>query len=140
MPRRLVAPVLSVLLCALNWQLVTGNWKLDADAERWVAAALKKMTLDDKVGQLLVSSFDSEYMSTDSGAYEALVRTVHEYRVGGFHLFGGAEPTPDVLLGGHYASVRLGQPLAAASLINRLQSIAAYPLLNSADLDRKSVV
>jgi beta-glucosidase-like glycosyl hydrolase len=35
----------------------------------------------------------------------------------------------------HYASVRLGQPLAAASLMNRLQSIATYPLLNSADFE-----
>src|SRR5262245_38822139 len=122
--------VLSVFLCVLCWQLeagsrrpTAGSWKLDAESERWVAATLKKMTLDDKVGQLLVSSFDSEYVSSDSGAYDALVKTVHEYRVGGFHMFGGAEPTPDVLLDPHYASVRLGQPLAAASLINRLQSI-----------------
>ena len=93
------------------------------------------MTLDDKVGQLLVSSFDSEYVSTDSSAYDALVKTVHEYRVGGFHMFGGAEQVPDVLLDAHYASVRLGQPLAAASLMNRLQSIATYPLLNSADFE-----
>ena len=93
------------------------------------------MTLDDEVGQLLVSSFDSEYVSTDSRAYDALVKTVHEYRVGGFHMFGGAEPAPDVLLDPHYASVRLGQPLAAASLMNRLQSIATYPLLNSADFE-----
>jgi len=93
------------------------------------------MTLDDEVGQLLVSSFDSVYVSTDSRAYDALVKTVHEYRVGGFHMFGGAEPAPDVLLDAHYASVRLGQPLAAASLMNRLQSVAAYPLLNSADFE-----
>jgi beta-N-acetylhexosaminidase len=134
--------VASVFLCALSWQLEAGSpkleagsWKLDADSERWVAATLKKMTLDDKVGQLLVSSFDSEYVSTDSSQYDALVKTIHEYRVGGLHMFGGAEPTPDVLLDAHYASVRLGQPLAAASLMNRLQSIATYPLLNSADFE-----
>jgi beta-N-acetylhexosaminidase len=109
--------------------------KLDPDAERWVAATLKKMTLDDKVGQLLVSSFGSEYLSTDSREFDALVKSIHEYRIGGFHVFGGAEPTPDVLLDAHYGSVTLGQPLAAASLLNRLQAIASYPLLNSADFE-----
>jgi len=145
---RLVVTI-SAFLCALSWQLVTGGWepatidsqpgpgsgKLDAEAEQWVAATLKKMTLDDKVGQLLVSSFDSVYVSTDSREYDALVKTVHEYHVGGFHMFGGAEPAPDVLLDAHYASVKLGQPLAAASLMNRLQAIATYPLLNSADFE-----
>ena len=62
--------------------------KLDADAQRWTAATLAKMTLDDKVGQLLVSSFGSEYLSTDSAEYDALARAVHEYRVGGFHVCG----------------------------------------------------
>ena len=109
--------------------------KADAEGERWVAATLKKMTLDDKVGQLLVSSFGSEYLSTDSREYDALVRSIHEYKIGGFHVFGGAEPTPDVLLDANYGSVTLGQPLAAASLLNRLQAIAPYPLLNSADFE-----
>ena len=52
-----------------NGQPTTGSWKLDAEAERWVAATLKKMSLDDKVGQLLVSSFGSEFLSTDSREY-----------------------------------------------------------------------
>jgi len=108
---------------------------LDGDAERWVAATLKKMSLDDKVGQLLVSSFGSEFLSTDSDEYDALVKAVHEYRIGGFHVFGGTEAAPDVLLDANYGTVTLGQPLAAASLLNRLQAIAPYPLLNSADFE-----
>jgi beta-N-acetylhexosaminidase len=112
-----------------------GSWKLEADDERWVAATLKKMTLDDRVGQLLVSSFGSEYLSTDSREYDALVKAIHEYKIGGFHVFGGAEPAPDVLLDANYGTVTLGQPLAAASLLNRLQAIAPYPLLNSADFE-----
>ena len=124
-----------VTFCVLISRPVTGDGKLDPEAERWVAATLKKMTLDDKVGQLLVSAFGSDYIATDSREYDALVRVVHDYHVGGFHVFGGAEKTPDVLLDPNYASVTLGQPLAAASLLNRLQSISAYPLLNSADFE-----
>ena len=122
-------------LSVLHAQPRPGTWNLDADAGKWVAATLKKMSLEDKVGQLLVSSFGSEYLSTDSSEYDALVKAVHEYRIGGFHVFGGTEETPDVLLDANYGSVTLGQPLAAASLLNRLQAIAPYPLLNSADFE-----
>jgi beta-glucosidase-like glycosyl hydrolase len=125
----------AVAVATLAGQPAAGGARLDAEAERWVAATLKKMTLDDKVGQLLVSSFQSEYLSTDSREYEALVKAVHEYRIGGFHVFGGTEPVPDVLLDANYGTVTLGQPLAAASLLNRLQAIAPYPLLTSADFE-----
>jgi len=108
---------------------------LDAAGERWVKSTLASMSLDDKVGQLLVSSFGSDYLSTDSAEFDALVKAVHDYHVGGFHVFGGVEAAPDVLLNPTYGTVTLGQPLAAASLLNRLQAIATYPLLNSADFE-----
>ena len=112
------------------------SWKLDADGERWVPATLKRMTLDDKVGQMLVSSFGSGLHSARTRAGTTRwSRRVHDYHVGGFHVFGGAEPAPDVLLNANYGSVTLGQPLAAASILNRLQAIAPYPLLNSADFE-----
>src|SRR5262245_40860231 len=101
----------------------------------WVAETLKRMSLDDKVGQLLVSSFYSENLSTDSPEFEALVRAIHEQHVGGFHVFGAVERVPDVLLDANYGTVKLGQPLAAASILNRLQAIAPYPLLASADFE-----
>src|SRR3954454_13819430 len=99
-----------------------GAMKLDADGERWVAATLKKMTVDEKVGQLLVSSFGAEFLSTDSREFEALAASVHDYKVGGFHVFGGTERAPEVLLDPNYGTVRLGQPLVAASILNRLQA------------------
>lgn len=140
--RTRAAAALAVFLCLLGWMPGAYGWRLNADgrkldpeAERWVAATLKKMTLDEKVGQLLVSSFGSDYIATDSPQYDDLVRTVHEYHVGGFHVFGGAEGAPDVLLDRNYFTVTLGQPFAAASMLNRLQSIAPYPLLNTADFE-----
>ena len=127
--------VAALAVVSLNGQPGPADAKLDAEGARWVAETLKKMTLDDKVGQLLVSSFASDYMSTDSREYDALVKSIHDHRIGGFHVFGGSEPAPDVLLDAHYGTVTLGQPLAAASLLNRLQAIAPYPLLNSADFE-----
>jgi beta-N-acetylhexosaminidase len=108
---------------------------LDKTAVQWVEATLKKMSLDDKVGQLVVSSLDSTYLSSDTEIYEALTQKVSKLRVGGFHVFGGAEPIPNVLLNNNYGSVVLGQPLSAASLLNRLQSLSSIPLLNTADFE-----
>jgi beta-glucosidase-like glycosyl hydrolase len=84
---------------------------------------------------MLVSSFGSDFLPTETDAFDALAKTVREQHIGGFHVFGGTEPAPDVLLDAHYGTVTLGQPLAAASLLNRLQAIAKYPLLNSADFE-----
>ena len=108
---------------------------LDKAGERWVDATLKKMTLDEKVGQLLVPSFESTFLPTDSDGFEALAKLVHEAHVGGFHVFGGSEPAPQVLLNPTYGTVTLGQPLAAASILNRLQAISPVPLLNTADFE-----
>jgi beta-glucosidase-like glycosyl hydrolase len=109
--------------------------QLDAPAARWVRETLGTMTLDQKVGQLIQPSFRSTYMSGDSERYDELVALVHEQHVGGFLLFGGREPAPNVLLNAGYSRSVLGQPLAAASITNRLQAISALPLLNSADFE-----
>ena len=84
--RTLAALICAAAVVTLAAQAPTDPRKLDAEGEKWVAATLKKMTLDDKVGQLLVSSFGSEYLSTDSPEYDALVKSIHDYRIGGFHV------------------------------------------------------
>ena len=98
-------------------------------------ATLKKMTLDEKIGQMVVPSFQSTFVPSDSDEYDRLARLVSTHRVGGFHVFGGSEPVPSVLLNPTYGSVILGQPLEAASLLNRLQAISPVPLLNTADFE-----
>jgi beta-N-acetylhexosaminidase len=108
---------------------------LDRAAEKWVQATLKKMSPDEKVGQLLVSSFQSSYISTDSEAFAELTKAVREYHVGGFHVFGASELAPPVLLNPSYGTVTLGQPLEAASTLNRLQGLSTVPLLNTADFE-----
>lgn len=105
------------------------------EAERWVQATLRRMTVDEKVGQMLVSSFQSSFLSTDSKGFDELAKAVHEYHVGGFHVFGASELAPNVLLNSTYGTVTLGQPMEAASIVNRLQTISSIPLLNTADFE-----
>ncbi len=131
-PRVLLSVCLACLASAL---LLAQPQRLDKDAEKWVQATLRKMSLDEKVGQMLVSSFQSSFLSTDSREFDTLARAVHEYHVGGFLVFGASEPAPNVLLNSTYGTVTLGQPLAAASTLNRLQAISTIPLLNTGDFE-----
>jgi beta-N-acetylhexosaminidase len=108
---------------------------LDRAAERWVEQTLKKLTPDEKIGQLIVPSFESNFLSTDSDTFDMLTKLVREYHVGGFHVFGASQPAPSVLLNPNYGTVILGQPFSAAFLINRLQAMSSVPLLNTADFE-----
>jgi beta-N-acetylhexosaminidase len=108
---------------------------LDKTAAKWVDETFRKMTLDDKAGQLVVTVANSTYLATDTSVYDALMRKVKELRLGGVHLFGGAEPSGAMLLNNANGGATLGQPLEAASLLNRLQLEAAIPLLNTADFE-----
>ena len=109
--------------------------QLDPGAARWVETTLGGMTLDQKIGQLVMPSFRSTYLSTDSETFDGLAALVRGQHPGGFLLFGGRDPAPDVLLNPGYARSRLGQPLAGASIVNRLQALSALPLLNAADFE-----
>jgi beta-N-acetylhexosaminidase len=111
----------------------------DRKAEAWVRRTLKRMTLEEKVGQLVVPGLNGVYTPLDSDAAEKLERLARERRVGGFHVFGGAEALPAVLLNPAYGTsggrATKGAPLAIAVLLNRLQRASALPLLFTADFE-----
>jgi beta-N-acetylhexosaminidase len=108
---------------------------LDRAAETWVAHTIATMTIEQKVGQLIVPAFHAEFVSSDSDAFDRLAGEVRDLHVGGFHVFGATEAAPPVLLNPTYGTTILGQPLAAASLLNRLQDLSELPLLNTADFE-----
>ena len=112
------------------------NSEEDAAARaRWVTETLGRMTVAEKVGQLVVPGALTDYLASDTEEFARLVMLVEQYGVGGIHVFGGRQPVPRVLLGPGYNGVTLGEPLAAASLLNRLQRRATVPLLNTADFE-----
>jgi beta-N-acetylhexosaminidase len=87
------------------------------DALKWADAELKKMSLDEKIGQLISIGVNATFLNRESDAYKALRRQVEENHVGGIILFGSPV----------YES---------AILVNRMQQHARRPLLISADLER----
>lgn len=108
---------------------------LDKAGRAWVDATLKKLSIEQIVGQMIFAPFQSTYMSSDSDQYEQLVKLIHGSHIGGLIAFGGSEPVPQVMLNNTYGAVILGQPMELASIHNRLQSISALPLLTSSDFE-----
>jgi len=115
--------------------VLSGQAPLDRDAERWVDQTLKTLTVDQMVGQLLMGRLSSVYTSSDSDVYDQLTRLVHDAHIGGIIGFGGEEAVPQVLLNPTYGPIVLGEPLAMASMFNRLQAIAKVPLLTASDFE-----
>src|SRR5438552_13741055 len=64
---------------------------LDRAAAKWVEQTLGRMTLDEKIGQLLVTSLNATFTSADSEAFEKLRHLVRDTKIGGVHVFGGGE-------------------------------------------------
>jgi len=82
----------------------------------WANEELRDMSMDEKIGQLISVGINATFLNQDSDAYKALKRQVEENHIGGIILFRGPV----------YESV---------VLVNRMQQVARFPLLISADLE-----
>jgi beta-N-acetylhexosaminidase len=91
----------------------------------WVEATLKKMTLREKLGQMLMPYYFGVFTSTDSPSYKELLRQVEENHVGGFIL--GTQRGP--------LGIERSQVYPTAALTNELQKYAKTPLLIGADFE-----
>ena len=130
--------MLRALLCVAVFTVtLTGQSQpaLDKAARAWVESTIKKLSIEQLVGQMIFAPFNSTYLSSDTDDYEALARLVHDTQIGGVIAFGGTERVPQVMLNNTYGAVVLGQPLELASILNRLQSISTLPLLTSSDFE-----
>ncbi len=85
-------------------------------ALKWADKELKRMSLDEKIGQLVAVGLNATYLNQDSEAFKDLRHQIVDNHVGGIVLFRGPV----------YESVML---------VNRMQQIAKYPLLISSDLE-----
>ncbi|MGC2751020.1 MAG: glycoside hydrolase family 3 N-terminal domain-containing protein, partial [Candidatus Acidiferrum sp.] len=100
--------------------------KLSPAAAQWVATTLRKMTLDEKVGQILFTTYHGSFTPTDAPAYAEMMRDVETLHVGGF--INITEPSP--------LGIVKSQAYPTAVLTNQLQSKSKLPLLFGADFER----
>jgi beta-N-acetylhexosaminidase len=85
-------------------------------ALKWANEQLRKMSLEEKIGQLISVGVNATFLNQDSDAFRSLKHDIEDNKVGGIILFRGPV----------YESV---------ILVNRMQQLARYPLLISADLE-----
>ena len=93
--------------------------KPSKDALKWADKELRRMSLDEKIGQLISVGINATFLNQDSEAFKALRHQIVDNHVGGIILFRGPV----------YESV---------VLTNRMQTFAKYPLLISSDLEAGS--
>lgn len=105
-----------MLGCApgIKVQEETGRFPGD---RQWVDKTIRKMTLDEKIGQLVVARYTGEFFNYDSPYLKNLEDLVRKYHLGGLILFGG-------------------EALETAYFTNHFQKLAKVPLLIASDLER----
>src|SRR6202453_1341072 len=101
------------------------NSRRPAANPAWVEATLKKMTLREKLGQMLMPYYFGVFTSTESADYKELQHQVEENHVGG------------CILGTHRGplGIERSQVYPTAALTNELQKHAKIPLLIGGDFE-----
>lgn len=103
-----------------------GQIRLDNSGRKWAQKTLRKLTLEEKVGQLFMIWVRARFLNTNDPAYLQLRDSIRKYHVGSLAM------TVDVDSG----LLQKNQPYEAAALLNRLQSESVLPLLVAADFER----
>src|SRR5216684_1702146 len=104
----------------------SGVKKLTPAANAWVETTLRKMTVDEKIGQLLFTTYHGSLTATDTAAYRQVTHDVTDLHVGGF--INVTEGSP--------LGIVKSQAYPTAVLTNQLQSKSKLPLLVGADFER----
>ncbi|MGH9629664.1 MAG: glycoside hydrolase family 3 protein, partial [Bryobacteraceae bacterium] len=86
------------------------------EAGAWAEQMLSKMTLEQKVGQIVFIDITADYITEDDPKLQNWIRLVRDYGVGGIVFYGGT-------------------PRDVAALLNRLQKAAHIPVLIASDFE-----
>ena len=111
-----ILAVLSVFLCVHLWFVPVSAFSPNEKAYKWADKQLKKMSVDEKIGQIVQIGINARYLNQDSYEFKELRRQIVENKLGGIVLFGAPI----------YESVQL---------VNRMQEAAAMPLLIAIDAE-----
>ncbi len=104
----------------------SGLKKLSPAADAWVETTLRKMSVDEKIGQLLFTTYHGSFAATDTAAYRQVLHDVNDLHVGGFINITQGSPL----------GIVKSQAYPTAVLNNQLQAKSKLPLLVGADFER----
>src|SRR5580700_3717469 len=99
---------------------------LTPEQNKWVESSLRQMSLEEKVGQLLFTTYHGSFTATDSETYAQMMHDINDLHVGGFITITHGSPL----------GIVKDQAYPTAVLANQLQSKSKLPLLIGADYER----
>jgi len=120
------AVLLATLASAKEKYQQPGPIRLDRGGEKWAEKTLRKLTLEEKIGQLFMIWVRAQFLNVNSPEYAQLRDSINKYHVGSFAMTVRSEPP----------FLYRNQPYEAAVLLNRLQQDSKLPLLIAADFER----
>src|SRR5579862_1155541 len=100
--------------------------KLPRDAEAWVRRTLGGMTLEEKLGQMVMVPFFGQFMPAESSEFRALASAVERQHIGGLIAHTRRGPL----------GIERSRAYPTAALANLLQERAKVPLLIAGDFER----
>src|SRR5713226_4001639 len=100
--------------------------KLSPAANDWVDSTLRKMSVEEKIGQLLFTTYHGSFTAKDAPAYQQILHDVNDLHVGGFIVITHGSPL----------GIVKSQAYPTAVLINQMQAKSRLPLLVGADFER----
>jgi len=103
-----------------------GPIHLDRDGGKWAEKTLRKLSLEEKVGQIFMIWVRADFLNANSSTYLQLLDSMHKYHLGAFAMTVRWEPP----------FLYRSEPYEAAELLNRLQEQSRLPLLVAADFER----
>src|SRR5450631_756884 len=112
-------PLLALTLISAMSVSAAAPVHLDRKGEKWAASTLHKMTLEEKIGQMIMVWAHVQFLNVGSPEYIQMQEEMRTYHLGGF----------GVTIAGESGVLLKSQPLEAAMLTNELQKDSKYPLL-----------
>ncbi len=103
-----------------------GRVKLDRDGERWAQKTLKKLSLEEKIGQLFMVRVQAQFFGLRNPDYVRLQEQIAKYHLGAVIVTVPAE--------GPF--LYKTEPYEVAMLVNQLQRESKLPLIVAADFER----
>ena len=113
-------------VAAADTQSTSPLTPLTAEQNKWVESSLKQMSVEEKVGQLLFTTYHGSFTATDSDTYAQMMHDIIDLHVGGFITITRGSPL----------GIVKDQAYPTAALANQLQSKSKLPLLIGADYER----
>ena len=122
----------AILICLLVIPVAAEKYskaspvQLTAEGNKWAEKTLKKMSLEEKIGQMIQVRTFADFMNVESDAYKQISDEIKKYHLGSIILT--VRVSDGLLL--------KDLPYEAAAITNLLQKESKLPLLVAADFER----